>query len=227
MTTTNPDPIRDGDALPGKHVRVCEEHGVQLVERPGDRLFCEGSRVLGWRAHFVTSWKVVDRHKRRAVARAEEERRSDRSGGTGIQDLKEELMPRGPQPRSTPPPAAAPSAPTPKSASKRTLSRAKFTAAGEVLWLRVLQVVTKLGGDPFRVTWEIGAGKKGAGQRMTFGIVSTHADSAAAEGRYQEARAGALKDGWKEVPILPGRRPIAFMPVPKPGTLAKTKGGPR
>lgn len=186
--------------LPNIHVRVCATHGVELKPRDerSDRLWCPHGR-----GHYSDTWKVVDTKKGRAHALA------GREEGY-LRELKERHQPM---------------ADKVEPGQKRTLQRAKFTGtAGEVLWIRAVHAPSKLGGDPFRVTWhqvlETGSGSRKV-KKNAEGAISTHQDEPAAKARFAEACKEAMKAGWKQAPFIGGRKPIVFKPIPTPGSLRK------
>jgi len=168
------------------HVRVCRVHR-QVLEERGLQLVCPGPPK-----HRVTSWRVVDRVKGRAVYEATEER-----GATEMTNEKTTVA----------------EAPVAKS---QTLERAKFEDGAKlVLFIRATKEPKRWGGDPFRVRWQQGpgSGKKGT----VAGVAKTCPDEASAREAFKAAVRSAISQGWKQVPIgVGGRRTLEIKPIPAP-----------
>lgn len=93
------------------------------------------------------------------------------------------------------------------------LESAKFEdGTGFVLFVRLTKKRRVLGGDPFRIRWQQGQGKKGT----VGGVAKTCPDEASAREAYKIHVRNAIKDGWKQVPIGLGRRSLQLKPIPAP-----------
>ncbi len=58
----------DAALAPGRFIRVCREHGVELAERDDGSLYCQRGQ------HVAPRWRVIDRERGLAVAEAEHEK---------------------------------------------------------------------------------------------------------------------------------------------------------
>jgi hypothetical protein len=148
------------------------------------------------RGHATDTWLVVDRKKGRAISQV------DRVKGE-IDMLSSKLETKAEV----------------KDVGKTgTLAREKFThACGETLWIRLMRVAPELNGaDPYRIRFEV-VSAKGTRRQGFFATAGTHL---AGQERMKAATESALAQGWKQMPVIWGRRPIALQPISAP-----SKGG--
>jgi hypothetical protein len=149
-----------------------------------------GAALLCPKRHQVTDWEVVDRQKGRAVSAAGQEK-------AGIRDMDEKAEVKAP--------------------TNRTLERKKFIdGSGLALLVALRHEQKRLGGDPFRVFWRIytpGTGSNKGGQSGVSTTASTEVD---ARNKFRQAWMAAIKDGWKEVPLVSGTRKLVLKAIPAP-----------
>lgn len=177
-----------------RYWRVCPTHNVE-VEDHGSSLICPRGQ------HVVTHFRVLDRLKRTSVEVAVDG--DDMRGGLVEEGTK----------LTRPRPAPAGGRGLHGDKPKEVLAKAKFgDAAGGVLWIRLLRLVTKTKGPVFVVRWA----RHDHGQKVPAETAPLAIETSTETGRavYAAAVAQALRDGWREVPML--RREINIRPLPKP-----------
>ena len=169
-------------------VRVCPRHNQVLEEGKGDVLVCPGPQ-----RHRVVRWKVVNTRTERAVYQATHE---------GTEAMLNDTTKVGEKPQ----------------AKSKTIDRAKFQdGGGQTLWIRATHEPKRFGGDPYRVRWSQGDGKKGSAA----GVAKTCPDEVAVRRAFSAALTEATRDGWKQVPAGMGFRTLTLKPIPKPKKPAR------
>jgi hypothetical protein len=167
-------------------VRVCTTHDLVLEENAAGGLVCPGPR-----RHVVKRWKVVNTRTARAVYQATPE------GTEGILNEKTNVKTKAQQ-------------------KSKTVERAKFQdAAGQFLWLRLVEEPKRYGGDPYRIRWQLmpdAAAKKG----VTAGVSKTMPDEASARSAFKAALKNAGEQGWKLAQMGMGVRKLELKPIPAP-----------
>lgn len=200
------DEVRDGDALPGTHIRVCQIHGAEL----DDNLFCSGGG-----GHFTQRWNVVNTEKGRAVAAVDSSVAiGEHRGVDAIQDLegmKVRTNKGGPllqqQQEASRKAVVMRKEPT----TRQRDQRRKFSSpAGDTLVVKLVKT-----GTGFRVRWwHSRPNKDRAGQNITSSGVSAIApEEQGAQALFRSHCEDARKLKWVEVPA---GRTIDLKAIPRP-----------